>query len=88
MTMRGAAGAGAGAGVGVGVLASVLVTGLAGCGARVAVSPESAALATRPATVYVTDFGSGTVTPILVSGDKRGKPVKVGRFPFGIAIDP
>jgi DNA-binding beta-propeller fold protein YncE len=97
MTMRGVAGASVGASVGVGVLASALVTGLAGCGARVAVLPESAqpsnlAITRDGRTVYVVDsnpFGaSGSVIPIRVVGNSPGKPVKVGRFPFGIAIDP
>ena len=59
---------------------------------KVGKQPTNLAITRDGKTVYVVDsnpFGaSGSVIPIRVVSNRPGKPVKVGRFPFGIAIDP
>ena len=62
----------------VGGLALLLVTVSAGCSGRTGVSPVSEQPQARPAVVYVANSGSDTVTPILVPGDKPGRPIRVG----------
>ena len=47
----------------------------------------SASLA-HQAIAYVTNQGSGTVTPIRAATNTAGKPVKVGREPVTIAVTP
>lgn len=42
----------------------------------------------RAATAYVTNWDSGTVTPIEVGGNKPGPEIKVGSGPTGVAITP
>ena len=39
-------------------------------------------------TIYVANFDSGTVTPISTATNTAGRPVKVGREPFAVAITP
>ena len=42
----------------------------------------------HPATVYVANIESGTVTPIRAATNKAGKAITVGGFPGYIAITP
>lgn len=67
---------------------ALLVTVFAGCSDRTGVSPVSEQSRDRPAMVYVANSGSGTVTPILVPGDKPGRPIRVGSGPEQIVIGP
>jgi len=39
-------------------------------------------------TVYVASPSAGTVTPISTATNKAGKPIKVGKDPFDLAITP
>lgn len=51
--------------------------------------PAGAALAATPVpTAYVTNEGSGTVTPINTATNTPGTPIAVGHQPTGIAITP
>jgi YVTN family beta-propeller protein len=42
----------------------------------------------QPLTAYVTNYMSGTVTPIRVATGKAGKAISVGSFPDAVAITP
>jgi YVTN family beta-propeller protein len=48
----------------------------------------SPARVARPATAYVVNSGSDTVTPINTATGKAGKPITVGKAPDAIAITP
>ena len=39
-------------------------------------------------TAYIVNEGSDTVTPIQTATNTAGKPIRVGHFPFAIAITP
>ena len=69
-----------------------MATDQAGRAIKVGKQPSNLAVTRDGKTVYVVDsnpFGaSGSVIPIRVVSNRPGKPVKVGRLPFGIAIDP
>ncbi len=57
-------------------------------------SPESApgqrliVSAPNGQTVYVASQSAGTVTPIFTATNTAGKPIKVGKDPFALAITP
>ncbi|MFL5907807.1 MAG: hypothetical protein ACJ75Z_09470, partial [Solirubrobacterales bacterium] len=50
--------------------------------------PEGIAITPDGATAYVTNFGSGNVTPIATATNTAGTPITVGDRPAGIAITP
>ena len=51
-------------------------------------SPASRAGSASPVTVYVTNVGSDTVTPIATATNTAGPPIPVGSDPYNIAITP
>ena len=51
-------------------------------------SSEAIAITRDGKTAYVTNFGSGSVTPIRTATNAAGKQIKVGQGPVAIAITP
>lgn len=49
--------------------------------AQIAIAPDGA-------TAYLTNLGTGTITPVDVATGTPGSPVAVGGYPYGIAIAP
>ena len=65
-----------------------VITTKAGPAIRVGTDPEKIAITPDGRTVYVTDSGSGTVTPISTATGKAGPAIRTGKTPFAIAITP
>jgi len=74
-----------------------LTTGKLGKAVKLRGEPEAIAITPNGKTAYVTIFSSGTVTPINLSDNKAGKPIKISGkplgngfmgLPFAIAITP
>ena len=62
--------------------------GLSAGPAATAGSPASRPRPAHPVTAYVTNWGSGTVTPIRTATNKAGRAIKIGTLPDAIAITP
>jgi YVTN family beta-propeller protein len=56
--------------------------------ASTAGSPASRAGSASPVSVYVTNVGSDTVTPIATATNTAGPPITTGAYPYAIAITP
>jgi YVTN family beta-propeller protein len=56
--------------------------------AALALVPATAGAASNPVTAYVTNFSSGTVTPIDLATNIPGSPIPAGFHPSGIAVTP
>jgi YVTN family beta-propeller protein len=56
--------------------------------ASMAGSSASSAGSAGPVTAYVTNFNSGTVTPIATATNTAGTPITTGSNPVAIAITP
>jgi YVTN family beta-propeller protein len=57
--------------------------------APLATSPAALlSAAASPVVAYVTNYGSGTVTPIDTATNTAGPPITVGSYPYNIAITP
>jgi YVTN family beta-propeller protein len=65
-----------------------LLTLLLGASSLTALAGGAAMAAAAPGTAYVTNEGSGSVTPIEVATNEPGAEIQVGSGPEGIAITP
>ena len=65
-----------------------LLTLLLGASSLTALAGSAAMAEAAPGTAYVTNEGSGSVTPIEVATNKPGAEIKVGGGPEEIAITP
>jgi DNA-binding beta-propeller fold protein YncE len=69
-------------------LGSVVPAPQAADAALTAGSPASRAASVSPGTAYVTNFSSGTVTPIATATNAAGPPIAAGVNPYVITITP
>jgi DNA-binding beta-propeller fold protein YncE len=65
-----------------------LATGVAGTAITAGEQPSSIAITPDGSTAYVTDYGSGLVTPITLATGAAGTPLNVGPEPSAIALIP
>ena len=65
---------------------ALAATGVASTGAAARVSTSAGGPV--PVTAYVANQDSGTVSPIRIAANTALKPIKVGIWPFAIAITP
>jgi hypothetical protein len=73
-----------------GAVGAVAASGVPAVLGRAGAGPASAAAGAppRPAAVYVTNSGAGTVTPIRVATNQPGRAIKIGGTVLSIAITP